>query len=94
MLNLKKVRVRLTGEGPETLYLKVSKAGTVKAKDIEKNASVEILNPDQEIANIDAGATLEMKLKFQKEKATFWRPTSRIINILPEPSLWTLFFHR
>jgi DNA-directed RNA polymerase subunit alpha len=68
MLNLKKVRVRLTGEGPETLYLKVSKAGTVKAKDIEKNASVEILNPDQEIANIDAGATLEMELEVSKGK--------------------------
>ena len=68
MLNLKKVRVRLTGEGPERLYLKVSKAGAVKAKDIEKNAAVEILNPDQEIANIDAGATLEMELEVSKGK--------------------------
>lgn len=68
MLNLKKVRVRLTGEGPERLILKVSKAGAVKAKDIEKNAAVEILNPDQEIANIDAGATLEMELEVSKGK--------------------------
>ncbi|MDD5021689.1 MAG: DNA-directed RNA polymerase subunit alpha [Endomicrobiaceae bacterium] len=68
MLNLKKIRVRLTGEGPERLYLKVSKAGVVKAKDIEKNAVVEILNPDQEIANIDAGATLEMELEVSKGK--------------------------
>lgn len=68
MLNLKKVRVRLTSEGPERLLLKANKAGVVKAKDIEKNASVEILNPDQEIANLDAGATLEMELEVSKGK--------------------------
>ncbi len=66
ILNLKKVRVKLLSEGPERLALKVSKAGVVKAKDIEKNASVEILNPDQEIANIDAGTTLEIELEVSK----------------------------
>lgn len=68
MLNLKKIRVRLTSEGPERMLLKANKAGVVKAKDIEKNASVEILNPDQEIANLDAGATLEMELEVSKGK--------------------------
>lgn len=63
ILNLKKIRVKLHSDGPERLYLKVKKAGKVTAKDIEKNANVEIMNPDQEIANIDSGTTLEMELE-------------------------------
>ncbi|MDD2523388.1 MAG: DNA-directed RNA polymerase subunit alpha [Endomicrobiia bacterium] len=67
-LNLKKIRVKLNSAGPEMLHLKVNKAGQITAKDIDKNASVEILNPEQEIANIDAGTTLEMELEVSKGK--------------------------
>jgi len=65
---LKKVRVKLHSETPEKLYLKVKKAGKVTAKDIEKNANVEIMNPGQEIANIDNGTTLEMELEVSSGK--------------------------
>src|SRR5207249_8092101 len=34
LLNLKKLRVKLFSNGPETVYLQVSKEGTVTAKDI------------------------------------------------------------
>jgi DNA-directed RNA polymerase subunit alpha len=62
VLNLKKIRVKLHCETPEKLYLKVKKAGKVTAADIEKNSNVEIMNLDQEIANIDNGTVLEMEL--------------------------------
>jgi DNA-directed RNA polymerase subunit alpha len=63
VLNLKKIRVKLRSEGPEKLYLKVKKAGKVTAKDIKANASVEIMNPEQEIANVDNETVLEMELE-------------------------------
>ncbi|GHT36402.1 DNA-directed RNA polymerase subunit alpha [Endomicrobiia bacterium] len=63
VLNLKKVRVKLHSDGPERLYLKVKKAGKVTAEDIESNISVEIMNPEQEIANIDNGTVLEMEME-------------------------------
>ena len=66
VLNLKKIRVKLNSDGPEKIYLKVNKGGQVTAADIEKNASVEIMNPEQEIANIDAGTTLEMEMEVSK----------------------------
>ncbi len=66
VLNLKKIRVKLNCDGPEKIYLKVNKGGQVTAADIEKNASVEIMNPEQEIANIDAGTTLEMEMEVSK----------------------------
>ncbi|AKL98697.1 DNA-directed RNA polymerase subunit alpha [Endomicrobium proavitum] len=68
VLNLKKIRVNLRSEGAEKLYLKVKKAGKVTAKDIEANANVEILNPEQEIANIDNGTVLEMELEVSSGK--------------------------
>lgn len=68
ILNLKKIRVKLNSDGPEMLHLKVSKEGQVTAKNIDANASVEILNPEQEIANIDAGTTLEMEMEVSKGK--------------------------
>jgi DNA-directed RNA polymerase subunit alpha len=63
ILNLKKIRVKLRSEGPEKLYLKVKRAGKVTAKDIEANTSVEIMSPEQEIANIDNETVLEMELE-------------------------------
>jgi DNA-directed RNA polymerase subunit alpha len=63
VLNLKRIRVKLCSDGPEKLYLKVKKAGKVTAKDIEANASVKIMNPEQEIANIDNETVLEMELE-------------------------------
>ncbi|MCL2390035.1 MAG: DNA-directed RNA polymerase subunit alpha [Endomicrobia bacterium] len=68
VLNLKKIRVKLHSEMPEKLYLKVKKAGKVTAANIEKNANVEILNPGQEIANIDNGTVLEMELEVSSGK--------------------------
>jgi DNA-directed RNA polymerase subunit alpha len=66
VLNLKKIRVKLNSDGPEKIYLKTTKSGQITAGDIEKNSSVEIMNPEQEIANIDDGTTLEMEMEVSK----------------------------
>lgn len=53
MLNLKDVRFRVYGSEPQNLRIVKSGKGPVTAKDIEVNADVEIVNPDQVIATID-----------------------------------------
>jgi DNA-directed RNA polymerase subunit alpha len=53
MLNLKGIRFRVFTDEPVTLRLNKKGKGAVKAKDFEKNAEVEIVNPDQVIATID-----------------------------------------
>jgi DNA-directed RNA polymerase subunit alpha len=53
MLNLKGVRFRVYGEEPQNLRIVKSGKGVVKAKDIQVNADVEIVNPDHVIATID-----------------------------------------
>jgi len=54
MLNLKNIRFRVFGDG-DTHSVRIVKQGkgVVTAKDIEKNAEVEVVNPNQIIATID-----------------------------------------
>ncbi|HEX9723762.1 MAG TPA: DNA-directed RNA polymerase subunit alpha [Vicinamibacteria bacterium] len=65
VLNLKQVPFKLHTSGAKTVYLKASGEGEVKAKDIEVDSEVEILDPEVSIANLAAGAQLniEMRLK-------------------------------
>lgn len=65
ILNIKEILVKLHSEGPETLRLKATKAGLVKARDIEPNPNVEILNPEHLIANLseDGDLVIEMTVK-------------------------------
>jgi DNA-directed RNA polymerase subunit alpha len=65
VLNLKQVPFKLHTSGAKTVYLKASGEGEVKAKDIEVDSEVEILNPEVPIANLAPGAQLniEMRLK-------------------------------
>jgi len=53
MLNLKSIRFRVYGNETQNLRITKSGKGTVTAKDIQTNADVEIVNPDQVIATID-----------------------------------------
>jgi len=66
ILNLKRLRVRLHGEGPETLVLSVKGKKEVKASDIRENANVEIINKDLVIAHLESGAELEIELEIAR----------------------------
>src|SRR6476469_3204575 len=49
ILNLKQIPLKLHSDTTKTLYLKVDKPGIVKARDIETDADIEILEPDAHI---------------------------------------------
>lgn len=53
MLNLKAVRFRVYGDEAQSLRIVKEGKGVVTAKDIQVNADVEVVNPDQVIATID-----------------------------------------
>jgi DNA-directed RNA polymerase subunit alpha len=57
MLNLKGIRFKVFSEEPQTLTLTKKGKGVVKAKDIQLNADVEIVNPDHVIATVDDDKT-------------------------------------
>ncbi len=67
LLNIKRIRLALHSEEPVTMRLKSSKAGIVTAGDIEAPSQIEILNPDQLIAEITGkGVTLDIELTVAK----------------------------
>ncbi|MDZ7785668.1 MAG: DNA-directed RNA polymerase subunit alpha [Candidatus Saccharibacteria bacterium] len=57
MLNLKNIRFRVFGDEEQTLRINKKGKGTVTAKDIELNADVEVVNPEQVIATVDNSKT-------------------------------------
>ncbi|MBX4206350.1 DNA-directed RNA polymerase subunit alpha [Candidatus Parcubacteria bacterium] len=67
LLNLKKVRMRMTVDEPQTISLKVKGEKAVTAKDLDIPGQVEILTPDQPIATLTSkGALLEMEIRVEK----------------------------
>jgi len=66
ILNLKQIPLKVYTEQPKTLSLRVTKAGEVRARDIEADADVEILEPDAHIATVSDGGKLEMELRIKR----------------------------
>lgn len=67
ILNLKKVRIALTTDEPQTLLLKVKGIKEVKAEDITCPGQASILNGDLHIATLtDKNAELDIELRVEK----------------------------
>ncbi len=73
MLNLKKVRIRMLTQEPQTLRLKVKGEKVVTAADIEKNGQIEILNPEQVIATVTDSKT-ELSIELTVERGIGYVP--------------------
>jgi DNA-directed RNA polymerase subunit alpha len=59
ILNLKQLKLKLNSDESKIIRLDVTRAGAVKASDIQTDDSVEILNPDLHIATLNDQATLK-----------------------------------
>jgi DNA-directed RNA polymerase subunit alpha len=66
ILNLKQVPIKMYVDQAKTLYVRVSKAGVVKARDIEADGDVEILEPDAHIATVSEGGKLHMEMRLKR----------------------------
>lgn len=67
LLNLKKLRMRLSTDEPQTLSLFVKGAKEVTAKQIDVPGQVEVLNPELHIASLtDKNAEISMEITVEK----------------------------
>jgi DNA-directed RNA polymerase subunit alpha len=66
ILNLKQVPLKMHTDATKTLYLRVEKAGEVKARDIQTDGDVEILEPDAKIATVSEGGKLNMEMRLKR----------------------------
>jgi len=68
ILNVKRLRFSMDGEGPKTAVVKVAGPAEIKGGDLKLDASVKVLNPDQLIATPGKGVTFEAELYLRKGK--------------------------
>jgi len=67
LLNLKKVRLKVTGDEPQEIFLSIKGQKIITAKDIKAPGQVEILNDDQYIAEVTGHSTvLNISMTVQK----------------------------
>ena len=62
VLNLKTLSLKVMSDGPKKLILDAKGPGVVKAKDIQPNSEVTILNPDLIICHLDENTKFHMEL--------------------------------
>ncbi len=66
ILNLKQIPLKMHVDHTKTLYLRIEKPGIVRAKDIEVDADVEILEPEAHIATVSEGGKINMELRLKR----------------------------
>jgi DNA-directed RNA polymerase subunit alpha len=66
ILNLKQIPLKLYVDHTKTLTLRVDKAGEVRARDIQADSDVEILEPDAHIATVAEGGKLHMEMRMKR----------------------------
>jgi DNA-directed RNA polymerase subunit alpha len=68
ILNIKKLRFSMDGDGTKTAVVKVSGPAEVKGGDLKVDSSVKLMNPDQVIATAGKGVNFEAELYISKGK--------------------------
>lgn len=66
LLNIRKIRLKLLTDEPQTITLSVKGPATVTAGDLKLPGQVEILNPEQVIAEVTGKNTLELELRAER----------------------------
>jgi DNA-directed RNA polymerase subunit alpha len=93
VLNLKQMIVKYTGQESKILHIEQVGPKEVTDADIERDAEVEILNPELHIATLDAGAKLVMELVVESGRgyvgADHKIKTEEIIGVIPMDSLYS-----
>jgi DNA-directed RNA polymerase subunit alpha len=68
ILNLKQIPLKMHSDEARTVYVRVDRPGEVKAKDIEADQDLEILEPEAHIATVSEGGRLHMELRIKKDR--------------------------
>ena len=62
LLNIKSLRLILLEDGPKTIKLEATKKGSYKAGDLQRDPTVEIMNPEQHLVTLTGDTKLIMEL--------------------------------
>ena len=94
ILNLKKMAIKLHGEGTRTVYIDAKGAQEITAGDIKADSDVEIINPDLHIATLNSDAKLYAEITLSKGRGYVSAEKNKaelqpIIGVIPMDSIYT-----
>jgi DNA-directed RNA polymerase subunit alpha len=93
VLNLKDVKLKMHTHEQRTVRVDVAGPRTVTAGDIQHDASVEVLNPEQPIATVAEGGKLKIEMQVRKGRgyvpATETRGENLAVDWLPIDALYS-----
>ena len=93
VLNLKKILIVSQKREAITLQIKVTKSGAVTAADIQADANIQIVNPDQVICTLDQKRTFEAEIEIKTGRGYYPGESNKkeeqAIGVIPIDSLFS-----
>jgi len=94
ILNIKKLILKYDGNERKIIRLEQQGNKNITAADINRDAEVEVLNPDLHIATMDEGAHLEMEMTVERGRGYVSADqqaykTEEIVGLIPVDSIFT-----
>ena len=92
ILNIKSLVINSHSKIPKTIYIKSDSKGEIKAKDIEVDETIEIINPDLHIATLTKDVKLSMEMEVSKGRgyvpSELNKKEDAVIGVLPIDSVF------
>ncbi|MDP4088049.1 MAG: DNA-directed RNA polymerase subunit alpha [Bacillota bacterium] len=93
ILNIKALALKMTGEGPRTIYIDAKGPGEVKGTDIKTDGDIEVINKDLHIATLDDNAKLYMEITVNRGRGYVSQTKNKgeelTISTIPVDSIYT-----
>ena len=93
ILNIKSLALKMSGEGPKTIYIDAKGPGEVTAGDIKTDGDVEVISKDLHIATLDEDGRLYMELVVNRGRGYVSQNRNKVeglpIGTIPVDSIYT-----
>jgi len=93
ILNIKSLIINSHSKIPKTIYIKKNTKGEVKAKDIEVDETIEIINPDLHIATLTKDTKFEVEMEVARGRgyvtAELNKKEEKTIGVVPIDSIFS-----
>ncbi|KAJ52253.1 DNA-directed RNA polymerase subunit alpha [Clostridium tetanomorphum] len=93
ILNIKLLALKMSGEGPKTIYIDAKGPGEVTAGDIKTDGDVEVINKDLHIATLDDDGKLYIEMVVNRGRGYVSQNRNKVegmpIGTIPVDSIYT-----
>lgn len=93
VLNLKSLILNSHSKIPKTIYIKKNSKGEIRAKDIDVDETIEIINPDLHIATLTKDAKFQVEMEVARGRgyvpAELNKKEEKAVGVIPIDSIFT-----